>query len=70
MNDNTQFMTIRQFAKQNILPEFAIRTLVKKGEIPGIFVGNRFYINAPKFKSQLNSFGGSSGNVEIDNRTA
>ena len=48
-----RFMTIRELARTGILPENAIRTLVKTGQAPCIFVGRKALINVTKFLEQL-----------------
>jgi hypothetical protein len=63
MNNSTQFQTIRQVAKLNIIPEYALRRLVKTNRVPGFFSGSRFYVNVPEFQNQLNSCGGNVGDV-------
>lgn len=63
MNKSTQFQTIRQVAKLNIINEYALRRLVKTNRIPGFFAGNRFYVNVPELENQLNSCGGNIQNV-------
>ena len=64
MNKSTQFQTIRQVAKLNIIPEYALRRLVKTNRVPGFFSGSRFYVNVPEFENQLNSCGGNVENVK------
>jgi|AGTN01.3.fsa_nt_gi hypothetical protein len=36
-----KFLTIRQFARLGILPEYAIRQLVKAKKLPVVYTGNR-----------------------------
>lgn len=50
-----RMMTIRQIAKTGLLPENAIRTMVKTGQAPYILVGSRVMINYDKFIEQLNA---------------
>lgn len=42
-------MTIKETAKEFQFPEYAIRTLVKRGAFPVIQVGNRCYITREIF---------------------
>ena len=63
MNKSTQFQTIRQVAKLNIIPEYALRRLVKTNRVPGFFFFFFFYVNVPEFQNQLNSCGGNVGDV-------
>jgi hypothetical protein len=50
-------LTIKQTARAFQFPEYAIRTLVKRGAFPVIQVGNRCYINPEIFESYLKSGG-------------
>lgn len=55
-NQETQtprMMTIRQIAATGLLPEHALRTMVKTGQAPAIQVGNRALINYDKLIAQL-----------------
>lgn len=49
-----QMLTIRETAKTGILPENALRTLVKQNKIPGIYVGTKFLVNYTKLCDWLN----------------
>jgi hypothetical protein len=40
-----RMMTIREIAKTGLLPENALRTMVKDGRAPHIMVGNKAMIN-------------------------
>lgn len=46
-------LTIREVAATGLLPEHALRTLVKAGFVPHIKVGNRAYIDYDKLVAQL-----------------
>ena len=50
-----QMMTIRQVARTGILPEHALRTMAKCGQLPSHKQGNRVYINYNALVRQLNS---------------
>lgn len=50
-------LTIKETAKEYHFPEFAIRTLVKRGVFPVIQVGNRCYILKHVFESYLQTGG-------------
>ena len=39
------FSTIRQFARAYALPEHMVRSLVKRGTLPGFSHGSRFYLH-------------------------
>ena len=40
-----RMMTIREIAKTGLLPEHALRVLVKSGQVPHIMVGNKALVN-------------------------
>ena len=52
-DSNSVFKTIRQVAKTGLLPENALRHLLKQGELPGLYCGSRYYINTVQLKRQL-----------------
>lgn len=45
MNNLPKMMTVREVASTGILPENAIRTLLKQGRIPAIYSGKKALIN-------------------------
>ena len=50
-------LTIKETAKEFNFPEFAIRTLVKRGAFPVVQVGNRCYIVRDVFAEYLKTGG-------------
>ena len=50
-------LTIKETAKAFSFPEFAIRTLVKRGAFPVVQVGNRCYIVRDVFAEYLKTGG-------------
>lgn len=50
---NKQFTTIRQAAEIVGLSHSLIRAWVKRGQVPGFYAGDRFYINMAKFREAL-----------------
>ena len=54
-------LTIKETAKAFNFPEFAIRTLVKRGAFPVIQVGNRCYITRDIFAAYLEKGGEKYG---------
>ena len=38
-------ITIRPFSRKHKMPENLLRSMVKRGTLPGFFQGSRFYIN-------------------------
>lgn len=49
-----RFMTIRQTAKEGPLSEYCLRAMQKRGELPGVFSGNRFLVNYDRLLDRLN----------------
>lgn len=58
-NAKPTMLTVRETAKKGILPEHAIRLLLKAGKLPAIFVGKKAYINYEKLCEQLSQLDGS-----------
>ena len=52
-------LTVRETAKTGILPEHALRLLLKAGKLPVIYVGKKAYINFEKLCEQLSQLDGS-----------
>ena len=52
-------LTIKETAKEFQFPEYAIRTLVKRGAFPVIQVGNRCYITREIFADYIRKGGGT-----------
>lgn len=48
-----EFLTIREVAKKAGFPEGAIRKMVSRGECPGRYNGNRFYVNFAEFTQKM-----------------
>ena len=57
MEKEKSALTIPQTAKEYNFPEFAIRTLVKRGAFPVVQVGNRCYIIRSIFEEYLKTGG-------------
>ena len=58
-------LTIKETAKAFNFPEFAIRTLVKRGAFPVIQVGNRCYITRDIFAEYLRK-GGETYDAKLE----
>lgn len=58
-------LTIKETAKEFQFPEFAIRTLVKRGAFPVIQVGNRCYITRDIFADYLKK-GGAAYDAKLE----
>ncbi|MBR5313104.1 MAG: hypothetical protein IKU40_09510 [Clostridia bacterium] len=54
VNPRPQMLTIRETARTGILPEAALRTLVKQNKIPGVYVGCKFLVNYDRLCDWLN----------------
>ena len=48
-----QMMTIREIAKTGLLPEAALRRLLKQGKLPAAFIGKKALINYEKLCNDL-----------------
>ena len=55
-----RMMTIRQVAATGILPEAALRRLVKDGTIPAIYSGSKAFINFDTLCDMLARLGAAS----------
>lgn len=49
-----RMMTIRQAAAMGPLSEYALRLLLRQGQLPGLFVGRKFLINYDRLIDGLN----------------
>ena len=45
MNTVPNMMTVKQIAATGLLPENAIRVLLKQGKLPAVYSGTKAYIN-------------------------
>ncbi|MHC1746754.1 MAG: hypothetical protein AB9856_00015 [Cellulosilyticaceae bacterium] len=52
-------LTVRETAKTGILPEHALRLLLKAGKLPAIYVGSKAFINYEQLCEQLSTLDGS-----------
>ena len=59
-----EFLTIRQFAHRESVPETALRRLVKTGKAPGFYAGSRFYINVERMREMLDNASASKESAE------
>lgn len=64
----SNYLTIRQTAKELEFPENRIRSMVKQGVCPGIYSGNRFLVNVGAFIEQLDKE--SRRNIKVEAVTA
>lgn len=55
-----RLMTIRQIAATGLMPEHALRTLVKAGRAPSFKVGNKNLVNYDRLLQQLWALGGDT----------
>ena len=53
-------LTIRETARTGILPEHALRLLLKAGKLPVIYVGKKALINYDRLCEQLSALGANS----------
>jgi hypothetical protein len=50
-----RLMTIREIARTGILPEHALRVLLKQGKLPVIYIGKKALINYDRLCDQLSA---------------
>lgn len=67
---NPTMLSIRQVAETGLLPEHAIRRLLKEGKLPAIYVGKKALINYEKLVYLLSSLGDGTNleAVKIENK--
>ena len=53
INNMPKMMTVRQIAKTGLLPQNAIRVLLKQGKLPAIYIGTKALINYDLLCEQL-----------------
>lgn len=56
-------MTISQAAATGLLPENALRVMVRSGEIPAVYSGNKAFINFDNLCKRLEILGADGGNT-------
>lgn len=52
------YQTIRELKKNSGLSECFLRKLNKQGLLSGFYVGNRFYVDVPRFEAYLDTING------------
>ncbi len=59
MNKNSipRMMTIPEIAKTGLLPEHALRVMVKNGDIPAVYSGAKAFINFDNLCQKLSQMG-------------
>jgi len=50
-------MTIREIAATGLLPENALRTMLKSGILPAVYSGRKAFINYDNLCAHLNALG-------------
>lgn len=60
-----RFLTIRQTAATNILPEACLRRMARDGTLPGLYSGRKFLVNFDLLIAQLNSEGAKGGATNV-----
>lgn len=61
-NKKPTMLTIREIARTGLLPEHALRLLLKDGKLPVIFVGKKALINFDRLCEQLTTLTGNNLN--------
>ena len=55
-----RMMTISQIAQTGLLPENALRVMVRRGEIPAVYSGSKAFINFDNLCARLAKLGAES----------
>lgn len=58
-NSIPRMMTIHQIAETGLLPENALRVMVRQGKIPAVYSGSKAFINFDNLCAQLSKLGAS-----------
>ena len=66
-NQAPRLMTVRQVAQTGILPEHALRTLLRSGKITAVYVGRKAFINYDTLCQQLSRLGETDFSVRPAN---
>ena len=64
MDKIPKMVTIREAAKTGILPENALRVMVRNGEIPAVYSGKKAFINYTNLCVYLESLGVRKENID------
>ena len=69
MNTNSipKMMTIPEIAKTGLLPEHALRVMVKNGEIPAVYSGAKAFINFDNLCQKLSQMGSTEPPKKVIN---
>ena len=62
-NTNPRMMKISQAAATGLLPEHALRVMVRNGEIPAVYSGSKAFINFDNLCKRLERLGADGGNT-------
>ena len=63
-----RMMTIRQIAQTGVLPENALRVMVRNGNIPAVYSGNKAFVNFDNLCKYLAKLGAEEGYGDEKNR--
>lgn len=55
VNKIPRMMTVREIAGTGLLPEHALRMMLKSGKLPAIFVGKKAFINYDNLCEKLSA---------------
>lgn len=58
-----RMLSIRQVAREGILPEYTLRQMEKQGKLPCIYSGRKCLVNYPRLLEQLNTVGSKNSLV-------
>lgn len=60
-----KFLTIRAAAEECSISQGALRRMVRQNMVAGFYSGNRFNVNVPALREQLDSMSAEHGEVRI-----
>lgn len=49
-----RMLTIREAAREGPLSEYALRLMLKQGQLPGVHIGTKYLVNYDRLLLQLN----------------
>ena len=55
--DRPMMLTVREIARTGLMPEHALRVLLKMGKLPAVYVGKKALINYAALCDQLHALG-------------
>lgn len=63
MKTNAEYPSIREMAREGPIGEHSLRLMLKRGELPGFYVGRNYRIDKKAFLSQLSAVSAEGGRL-------